>query len=112
MLAGYALQEGGKANCCTIWLVLTPLSAIKKRRLQASFSFILLLCYLTFEAEGMSQILNLEDMGTLLTCGRIGGVQDKAQTAIERAENHTVTTMLIEQRLGLLTPWADNLASG
>ena len=60
----------------------------------------------------MSQILNLEDMGTLLTCGRIGGVQDKTQTAIERAENHAMTTMFIEQRLGLLTPWADNLAGG
>ena len=60
----------------------------------------------------MSQILNLEDMGTLLTCGRIGGVQDKTQTAIERAQNHTMTTMFIEQSLGLLTPWPDNLASG
>ena len=57
----------------------------------------------------MSQILNLEDMGTLLTCGRVGGMQDKAQTTIERAEDHTVTAMLIEQRLRLLTPRADNL---
>ena len=58
----------------------------------------------------MSQILDLEDMGALLAGRGVRGVEHNAQTAVERAEDHSVAAVLIEQRLSLLTPRADDLA--
>jgi hypothetical protein len=67
----------------------------------------LILLTLTLHAESMSQVLNLEYLGTLLTARAVGRVKHQAKTALEIGEEHTMTA-IDKDWLLLLTPRTDD----